>query len=136
MKYWDLRSRQQAEFDALPIRAAFSDEQFTQMMREWGLEPTDTDKIYSLGYGAFYRREDAALIRETAERHANEMDAAMLDDDFMVDAIEFELGNHEYIITYDSDDALDALGLSLDDERVMRLYKIALRKYLSQYQEA
>lgn len=136
MKYWDLRSRQQAEFDALPIGAAFSDEQFTQMMREWGLEPTDTDKIYSLGYGAFYRREDAALIRETAERHANEMDAAMLDDDFMIDAIEFELGNHEYIITYDPSDALDDLGLSLDDERVRRLYSIARRRYLSQYQEA
>ena len=105
------------------------------MMREWGLEPTDTDKIYSLGYGAFYRREDAALIRETAERHANEMDAAMLDDDFMIDAIEFELGNHEYIITWDASDTMDALGLSLDDERVNRCFLAARKRYIASMQD-
>ena len=35
--------------------------------------------------------------------------------DFAFDAFLYELNNHEYVITYDADDAIDALGLSSAD---------------------
>ena len=38
-RYTGLRQRQQQEVNALPIGFAFSDRQFEEMMRGWGLDP-------------------------------------------------------------------------------------------------
>lgn len=58
--YTELRNRQQEEFNAFPLGAAFSNAQFDEMMRKWGLEPTDTDKIYRLPGGCSF----ASRIRQ------------------------------------------------------------------------
>lgn len=39
--YSELRHRQQEEFNALPIRAAFSNKQFLEMLKEWGIREKD-----------------------------------------------------------------------------------------------
>ena len=38
-KYAELRSRQQKEVNALPLGFAFSNRQFEEMMKGWGLDP-------------------------------------------------------------------------------------------------
>lgn len=43
--YLELRQRQQHEFNMLPLKFAYSDEQFKKGMKELGLDPTDTDKV-------------------------------------------------------------------------------------------
>ena len=35
--YVELRQRQQEEFNALPLGFAFSQKQFDEMMRDWGI---------------------------------------------------------------------------------------------------
>ena len=57
---------------------------------------------------------------------------AMLDDNFLIDAIEYELGNHEYCITHDPEQTLNALGIDLEnnDERVVGCFEIAKKNYL------
>ena len=62
--YTELRNRQQEEFNAFPLGAAFSNAQFDEMMRKWGLEPTDTDKIYRLPGGVFLRKSDSPAFDE------------------------------------------------------------------------
>lgn len=36
MKYVDYKAKQQKEFNKLPMKAAFGDKQFEEMMAEWG----------------------------------------------------------------------------------------------------
>lgn len=131
--YRTLRERQQKEFNQFPLKAAFSDEQFKKAMEEWGLTEKDTDKVISIGYGCFIRKEDADAFHELTSRHSKEMKECMKDEDFMVSAFKYELGNHEYCITYDYDDTLYALGLTEDDILNNEMYQRALYKAEKQY---
>lgn len=39
MKYVDYKAKQQKEFNKLPMKAAFGDKQFEEMMAEWDSQP-------------------------------------------------------------------------------------------------
>ena len=134
-KYIELKNKHQAEINAFPMFFAFSDEQFTKGMKSLGLKETDTDKIYSLkGTGGFYKKTDAAKLNEMFERHETECNKAMEDAEYLFQMFYYELGNHEYCITYDLEDTLDALGLTLEqvnnDKRLLKALKAAKKKYL------
>lgn len=115
-----MRSRQQKEVDSLPLRFAFNQEQFQEMMKEWGLRPkTDLDKIARLPFGGFAQKKEVPLIRDTFSRHREELQAAIDADPtgegFIKDMFFCELENHEYSYTGTAEDALEALGLSYED---------------------
>jgi hypothetical protein len=118
--YLVMQQKHQEEFNAFPMAFAFSNKQFEEGMARLGLKPTDTDKIYKLGgTGGFYRREDAQKFNKMVNRHDAEMKEAIAGDTtgegFIFDMFNYELGNHEYIITGSVDDTLDALGLTMED---------------------
>lgn len=118
--YRELRQKHQREVNDFPFMFAFNDKQFEDGMKKLGLDQSDTDKIYRYGNtGGFYRREDAPGLREMGDRHEREMDDAMNADPtgegFIKEMFSYELSNHEYVITGDVTDALDALGFSMDD---------------------
>lgn len=129
-RYADLNRRQQEEVHALPIGFAFGNKQFREMMEGWGLDPEkDLDKIYKLGgTGGFYKRTDSALIRDTFTRHEAELAEAIAADEtgggFIYEMFLYELDNHEYGYTRDTEDTLDALGYTaeqvLNDPRLKR----------------
>ena len=104
-------------------------------MAELGLAADDYDKVRSIGGGAFCRVEDAGKIRQTFADNAAALKQALEDDKFCAEAIEYELANHEYIVTYDPREALDALGLSLDDKRVRKLFQLARERYMERMKE-
>ena len=120
-KYTELRQRQQQEVNALPIGFAFSDRQFEEMMRGWGLDPEkDLDKIYRLGRtGGYYKKTDAQLIHDTFSRHDAELQAAIAEDKtgegFIYEMFLCELDNHEYGYTMDTEETLDTLGYTADE---------------------
>ena len=61
-----MRNRQQQEVNALPIRFAFSQEQFQEIMKEWGLRPKmDLDKVARIPFGGFIQNKDAHLMHAT-----------------------------------------------------------------------
>ena len=102
------------------MRFAFSQEQFQEMMKEWGLRPKkDLDKIARLPFGGFVQKKDVPLIRDTFSRHREELQAAIDADPtgegFIKEMFLCELENHEYSYTGTSEDALEALGLSYED---------------------
>lgn len=128
-KYAELRQKQQEEFNALPLGFAFGNKQFDGMMRKWGLDPEkDLDKIYSIGYGGYIQKKDADLLHKTRVRHDAEMQAAIAGDatgeGFIYEMFLYELDNHEYGYTWDTEDTLDALGYTaaevLDEPRLKR----------------
>ena len=119
-RYAELRHRQQEEFNALPLGFAFSNKQFDEMMRKWGLDPEkDADKIYSIGAGGFVQKKDAELLHETHKRLDEEMAAAIAADEtgegFIYEMFLYELDNHEYGYTGELEETLDALGYTLED---------------------
>ena len=119
-RYAELRNRQQEEFNALPLGFAFGQKQFDEMMRGWGLDPEkDVDKIYSIGAGGYVQKKDADLLHQTRERHDKEMAVANAEDKtgegFIYEMFLYELENHEYGYTRDTDDTLDALGYTAEE---------------------
>ena len=120
-RYAELRQKQQQEVNALPIGFAFSDRQFEEMMRGWGLDPEkDLDKIYRLGRtGGYYKKTDAQLIHDTFSRHDAELQAAIAEDKtgegFIYEMFLCELDNHEYGYTMDTEETLDTLGYTADE---------------------
>ena len=126
--YTQLKARQQAEVNAFPMVFAFSTEQFVEAMATLGLSPEDTDKICTIGStGGFCLKTDAPAFCAMLERQSKELADAMLDYDFAVDAFNSELANHEYCITYDTNDALGALGLDDNDIEANKVLAKALR---------
>ena len=102
------------------MRFACSQEQFQEMMKEWGLRPKmELDKIARLPFGGFVQKKDVPLIRDTFSRHREELQAAIDADPtgegFIKDMFLCELENHEYSYTGTAEDALEALGLSYED---------------------
>ena len=102
------------------MRFAFSQEQFNEVMKEWGLHPKkDLDKIARIPFGGFIQKKDAPLMHETFARHHKELQAALDADPtgagFIKDLFLYELDNPEVSYTGTAEDALDSLGLSYDD---------------------
>ncbi len=139
--YRQLKNRQQKELDAFPLGTAFSNKQFEEMMQGWGFAVDETDKIISIGAGCFIRKSDKEAFFNMFERHNKEMqDAIAADttgDGFIYDMFYDELANHEYCITYDLDETLDALNLTAEqvnaDKRLLHGLNKAEKNYLKNY---
>lgn len=118
--YQELRNRQQQEFNAFPMVFAFSDKQFVEAMKELGLDPTETDKVYKFGdTGGLYRRSDAPALHEMLDRHEHERQDAIAADEtgegFVFQMFRDELANHEYGYTGELDETIEALGLTVEE---------------------
>ena len=139
--YQEMKARQQKEFDAFPMSAAFSNQHFKDMMEKWGLTVNDTDKICSIGGGCYIRKTDkealCALINRLNNEKENAIAADLTGDGFIFDMFVYELANHEYCITYDLEDTLDALGLTAEqinaDKRLTHGLNKAIKHYLKNY---
>lgn len=110
-KYIEWKKEYQKRIDAFPMKFAFTQESLERGMKELGLEPHETNKICSIGGGGFIRVTDVDAFKQLFNGRANELRERMKDDDFMYEALVYELANHEYGYTGDSDEALYSLGL-------------------------
>ena len=139
--YLSLKESHQSEVNSFPFKFAFDNKRFEEAMAEWGLSPNDTDKIFKFGNtGGFYLRTDAERLQEMFSRHEKEMNDAIAADatgeGFILDMFNYELSNHEFIVTHDEEDAMSALGITWNDiekePRLLHGLKLAKQK---QYEE-
>lgn len=67
----------------------------------------------------FYRRRDAPVFHEMLDRHERERQEAIAADKtgngYIYDMFSHELANHEYGYAHDAEDALEALGLTMEE---------------------
>jgi len=129
--YQEQKTRHSNELEAFQgIFFAFSDKQFKEGMQSIGLEQSQKDKIFSLGStGGFILKEKSKPFHALLLRHSQEQKQRQKDEKFLLDSIVYELRNHEYCITYDVTETLEALELTeedVDKEILKKACKIAL----------
>lgn len=136
--YTEMQDRHRKEWNDFPMFFAFNDSQFAEGMKKLGLKPSDTKKIYKLGSsGGFYRKSDATALREMIDRQDVEEKTAIAADangtGFAFEMFYHELANHEYCVTYDVTEVLDALGYTVDDinnnEQLLKAFLNAEKQY-------
>ena len=130
MRYIELKQKQQDEINNFPMAFAFSDKQLENAMQQLGV--TSTDELLSIGGGGLIRKSDRELLKQLSDRQEKELwehiNADKTGDGFIYDMFLYELDNHEYIITYDVEETLDALGLSRADIEHNPALKHGLKK--------
>ena len=137
MTYSQLKDKQQNEVNQFPIGAAFNKKQFAEMMNKWGLQITDADKICSIGTGIYLRKTDVPAFNALAKKLHKELQDAINNEEtgeeFIYQMFAYELDNHEYCITYDLEETLDALGYTLEEIKSNPKLLKGLEKALSKY---
>ncbi|MEG0235882.1 MAG: hypothetical protein RSB77_03655 [Bacilli bacterium] len=117
--YSELKKQHQNEVNKFPFIFAFSNKQLAEGMAKLGLKEDETKKLISIGNGGFIRKTDKEAFNEMFNRHEEELKNAIDEDStgesFIYQMFDYELNNHEYCITYEIDDTLDALGLTIDE---------------------
>lgn len=138
MKYSTYRKYVDRKVNSLPIAYAITfssnkDEQnrvFREAMAKLGLWDDQINLVKGNRTGAIWKKKDQPLIDYVwHERKALCKYLMDTDDEFFLDAIKYELRNHEYMISGDSTDTLRSLYTSWDDikadERKRRLFRRA-----------
>lgn len=121
---------------------AFSDKQFEEGMNRFGLstDPADLQKVVRFYNGGFILKDHAEELHEALRRNTREFNEAAQDpetgDDFMRDAFLTELYNHEFSYTGDPSDAVEALGLTMEevlkDER-LNMHLAGAMQYIQEH---
>lgn len=133
--YKQMKNRQRAEMNALPIRAAFGEKQFAEMMQEFGL-PNDKSgyaQIVGLGYGAYIKKTDYPAYRETTERHYNEIRELRNNPAELKKALRYEFANHESQFSLDNETILACVCLTekevSEDAELLKIYNEAWSEF-------
>ena len=114
--YQDLKQRHGKDIDNFEgIFFAFNQEQFKEGMEKVGLIISDTKEIYSLGAGGYIRKDKSKDFEDMLERHTKERQELKKEEKVLLEALVYELQNHEYCISRDTEPALNALGFTEDE---------------------
>ena len=112
---------------------AFDKKQFTEGLEKFNIEREHAPElIVSISGGGFALKKRVNDIREMGKKHNEQLRALMEDEQFAISAFDYELGNHEWIVTGNETDAIFALGYSVEDvknsEHLLKCLKAALKK--------
>ena len=136
-RYAELCNKNQERFNKLPMIFAFGQKQFAEAMIKAGLKPTDTDKIVSIGYGGYIKKEDAHLLTSVTKQNDKELqeakDADTTGEGFIYEMFKYELANHEFGYTYELEDTLESLGLTATEIQANARLTAGLDKALAEY---
>lgn len=138
IKYRDFKEEQQKEINNLPIYWAFGQSQLEEVAHKLNFQSAEEmiPHVKGIGAGGFCKEEDYSTVIDTFKRQDENLSDLLHNDyDFLVDAIEYELGNHEYIITYDKWDALAPLGL-VEEYNTSEVIQKATEEAIKNYKEA
>lgn len=119
--YKEMMERQQQEVNNFPLGFAFGNKQFEEMMAKWGLDAkkdSDLAQVASLFGGAYILKKDVPAYKDMCRRHHEELAAAIEADEtgegFVYEMFLYEMDNHEFGYTWDTEDTLDALGYTAE----------------------
>ena len=132
MTYNELKNKQQEEANAFPFMFAFGQQQFNEMLEKNGVKTSD---IYSIGAGGYIRKTDAEAMRAMFKRHKKELAEARKQNKFLKEAFLHEMANHEYCITCDREEVLNACGIAEaeynNNADIRKAWKTAKNEYIN-----
>lgn len=115
--YIEQKTRHGEELNAFQgLFWAFNNEQFQEGLDKLGIKKEDAgEKLYSIDAGGYMLKSQSDAFKAMFKRHEQERKELRKNTKLLFGALVYELRNHEYCITYNPQDALDALGLTKDD---------------------
>lgn len=129
--YSEMKARHQKEVNAFPMGFAFSNEQFEKEMERLGV--SSPKELLSIGYGGFIRKSDKQAYLDLMNKIHDEEKEFKKQDKNLLDMFVYEMGNHEYQISRDEEEVLNACGIDVDefceDERMKKLFIKAKKKF-------
>lgn len=126
-----MKKAHQEEVNRFPFGFAFGSKQFAEMMQGWGLNAEskeDLQKIVSIGAGGYVRKEDVPDMEEMFARQKREQQEFRKRGKDLFAMFCDALCDHEYIVTGDVMESLDALGISVEELNKSEQMKKALAK--------
>jgi len=124
--YTEIKQRHQEDVNVFPITFAFSEKQLKEALVKLHAV---REECCTVGAGSIMKKSDRAAFNAMYKRHEVEMVSFFLDDNSLIDAIVYELANHEYGYTYDPTDTIEALSLDMTQERIQDCFNTAKIKY-------
>ena len=76
MTYNEMKKKHQTEVNEFPKFAAFNEKQFAEGMQSLGLDPSEKEKILSVGAGMFIRKTDRDAFVDMFKRQRAEIKQA------------------------------------------------------------
>lgn len=122
--YEELKNKHLKEIAAFPMKVAFCDGQFKEVVDEWDLSfDENSDNYYGkqlipLGFGKYIRKKDARAFNNMLNHHRKEHLKAIEKDTtgegYIYDMFVYELQKHKYKYTSRVDEILKALNISME----------------------
>ena len=125
--YRQMKERVQKKFNAFPIGFAFSNQQFEDEMKR--LNVKSPKELCSIGAGGFIRKSDKKEYLDLIKWMKQEEEKFLKSEENILDAIIYEMGNHEYQFSYDDEEIQELFDIDWNDERNKKLYKKAKKQY-------
>lgn len=135
MSYLELKRKHQDELSKFPLFFAFNEFQFEDGMNKLGLKPSETDKINRINACCYCKKSDSKSYKNMYKRFALEKREALKDDNYVLEMFQCEMKNHEYDLTHDDKEVIEACGLDMfemnSSQRLRLLYIQAKKSFLS-----
>ena len=118
-----------------PVKHAFGNEQFNEMLKEFGISSMEEakEKLVRIASGVYALKIDIPKISAILKQMKAVRHAAYQDRKFLMDKLIYEFANHECCITIDPYEAIESLGIEKGDYLYDTLKEVApkaWRKYL------
>ena len=137
--YQEMKNAHQTELNTFPLGFSFNDAQFKDMMLKWNLDPEkDIDKITHLKASdgtwiGYIRINDLKAFNEMFDRFSKEEELFKKNYKKLVEMLVYEMGNHEYCITYNLTETLEACGYSMQDLKTNKTLQKAVNEARREY---
>ena len=132
-KYLEMKKEREESLNKLPLFAAFSKKDFEEGLKKvGGLEPGE--KVFNFCGCMFIKESDYPKLKEHSETSNKLMEEGLKDPEFAYAAFYYELGNHEYFLSYnDPRDTLESLCLTEEIVNNSEVLKTAFEKAKHDY---
>lgn len=129
LTYNELCRKHAKEFSSFPHTFAFNKVQLAEAREKLG------KNIVHIFAGLFIRTCDIDRYKDMMARHVAEMNEFLAHKENFIDALMYEMGNHEYIVTRDIGEALFALEIGELDNEKIEWVEEAIKRYLEKQKE-
>lgn len=134
--YRQLKDEKQKEFNAFPMAFAFSEQQLKEGLDKLGITK---DEAVGIGIGGFIRKSDLeafkAMVKKWNDAEAEAIANDKTGEGFIKDMFVYELDNHEFGYTGNSEDTVRSLGLTYEkiesDKALSRGFDLARKEIMA-----